>query len=315
MIDSKSTTLTDIPVIATLDEFYSVACGLGQNMIEVYKNLTGEMETCRNDETAQVFEDLVGRETTYINSVCELAKNAGANVGADIGDFWLASGLWSDLAREIAENPYLMTPYRALRLAVINEERVFEILSTLAANQQNDVIRRHAEVLARAKLSEIAQLRLRRRRASRSEIKTAIDKAGLGTPPAGMDSFRRTLQTVHAIVRTITLIVRDSWASEMTVETKQILQGLLEDFRDFPDELVVGEERVALETRVKQANDNLFSALKSLLRELESAVDLFLGFAESARSEEVVHAAQTKAERYVHRIAKIRNELNLITLK
>ena len=213
------------------------------------------------------------------------------------------------LAREIADNPYLMTPYRALRLAVINKERIFEILSTLAANQDDDVIRRHAELLAQGQLSEIAQLRLHRRRASRSEIKTAIDRAGLDAPPVEMDNFNRSVQTVHAIVRAMTLVVRDSWTSEMTGETERILQGLLEESRDFPDRLVVDEDRASLEARVRQANDSLFSALKALLRELESAVDLFLGYAESARSEDVAHAAQTKAERYVHLIAKIRDEL------
>lgn len=310
MINSKNSTLADMPAIASLDELYSLANVLGQNMIRGCERLAIEMKTCRNEEAAQIFEDLVARETAHIQSITRQAEKAGATVGVEIDDIWLAQDLRGDLACEIADNPYLMTPYRALRLAVISKERVFEILSILAANQDNDVIRRHAELLAQGQLSEISRLRLHRRQASRSEIRTAIDKAGLDTPPVELDKFDSTVQTVHAIIRTMTLIVRDSWASEMTGETERILQGLLEDFHDFPDALVVDEDRAALEARVKQANDNLFSALKTLLRELESAVDLFLGYADSTRSEDVVQAAQTKAERYVRRIAKIRDELN-----
>lgn len=311
MINSNQPIIVDIPAISSLDELYSIANVLGHNIIGVFERLAVEMEIYRNEETAQVFAGLVDRETAHIHSICQQAASAGAKVGVAIDDVWLAQDLRGDLAREIADNPYLMTPYRALRLAVINKERVFEILSTLAANQDDDVIRQHAELLAQGQLTELAQLRLRRRRASRSEIETAIGEAGLDTPPVGMDKFNGTVQTVHAIIRTMTLIVRDSWASEMTGKTEQILQGLLEDFRDFPDELVVGEDRAALEARVKQANDNLFSALKSLLRELESAVDLFLSYADGAGSEDVIHAAQTKAERYVRRISIIRDELNL----
>lgn len=312
MINSTKPSLSDTPPIASLDEIYSIADALGHNTIGACERLAVEMEACRNDDTARVFEDLAERETVHVQSIARQAETAGAKIGVEIDDIWLAQDLRGDLAREIADNPYLMTPYRALRLAVINKERVFEILSMLAANQEDDVIRRHAELLAQGQLSEIAQLRLRRRRASRSEIKTAIDRAGLDAPPAEMDKFNRTVQTVHAIVRTMTLIVRDSWASEMTGDTEHILQSLLEDFRDYPDELVVGDDRAALEARVRQANDNLFSALKTLLRELESAVDLFLGYAESAGSEDVVHAAQTKAERYVRRIAIIRDQLTPI---
>ena len=311
MLKAKKPTLAEVPVIASLDQLYSIANVLGQNMIGICGRLAKEMETCRNDETAQVFRDLVARETAHNHSIRKQAEEAGATTGVDIDDIRLARDVVGNPASEIAENPYLMTPYRAHRLAVINKERVFEILSTLAANQEDYVIRQHAEVLAQGQLSEIAQLRLRRRRASRSEIKTAIDRAGLDTPPVELDSFNRTVQTVHAIIRTMTLIVRDSWASEMTGETQRALQGLLEDFRDFPDELIADHERAALEAKVKQANDNLVSALKSLLRELESAADLFLSYAESAGSEDVVHAAQTKAERYIRRIARVRDELNL----
>ena len=311
MIDLKRPTIADMLRIASLDELYSIAILLGQNVIGACERLKLELEACRNGPTVQVFEDLADREIAHIHSIRKQAEDAGAKVGVDIDDRWLALDLGGDPAREITDNPYLMTPYRALRLAVINKERVFEILSALAASQDDVVIRRHAEVLAQGQLSEIAQLRLRRRQASRSEIKTAIDRAGLDTPPAEMAKFNRTVQTVHAIIRTMTLIVRDSWTSEMTGETERILQGLLEDFRDFPNELVAEEDRAALEARVKTTNDNLFSALKTLLRELESSVDLFLSYAESGCSEDVVHAAQTKAERYVRRIARIRDELNL----
>ncbi len=311
MIKSPNSILADAPPITSPDHLFSVVLALGQNTVKFCERLADEMKTMQNGDTAQVFSDLALREREHINSVLAQAEQAGAEIDAEIDNIWLERDLRGDLAREIADNPYLMTPYRALRLAVINKERIFEILSTLAANQENDAIRQHAESLARMELAEIAELRLRRRRASRSEVETAIEKSGLGKPPLELENFNKIAETVHAIIRTLTLTVRETWASELTAQTGEVLDGILDDFQDFPDVLTTGENRAALEAGIRQHNDSLFAALKTLLRELESAVDLFLGYAETTSSEEVVHGAQTKAERYVHRIAKIRDELNV----
>jgi hypothetical protein len=300
----------EVAPIASLDELYSIANVLGHNMVELYKRLAGEMKTDRNNETAQVFEDLATQEIAQNDAICAKAGKAGANIDSDVEAIWLERNFMNDQSREIADNPFLMTPYRAVRLAVINKEQAFDFFSNLSANQDNDAVHRHAESLARAQLSKIAELRLRRRRASRSEIKTVIDKAGLGIPPVELDNFNKTVLTVNAIIRSLTLVVRDSRSPEMTGETKQVLQKLVEDLGDFSDDLMDHEDREAFDAKVKLENENLFSSLKSLLRELESSVDLFLGYAESTNSEQVVHAAQTEAERYVHRIAKIRDELN-----
>ncbi len=315
MIKSPNSVLADAPPITSPGHLFSVVLALGQNTIKFCERLALEMKSMQNDDTAQVFDDLAHREREHINSVREQAEQASAEINAEIDNIWLKRDLRGDLAREIADNPYLMTPYRALRLAVINKERIFEILSTLAANQEDGAIRRHAETLARMELAEIAELRLRRRRASRSEVETAIEKSGLGKPPLELENFNKIVGTVHTIIRTLTLTVRETWASELTVETEQVLDGVLDDFQDVPDGLTSGETRASMEAAIGQDNDSLFAALKTLLRELESAVDLFLGYAETTSSEEVVLAAQTTAERYVHRIAVIRDELSLLTGK
>lgn len=312
MIDPINSASSDMPTITSLDEFYSVVFVLGQNTIKFCERLAGEARRCKNEDTAEVFDDLALRENARVQVIRNLANQTGAEIITEGHEFWSEQDLRDDLAREISDNPYLMTPYRALCLAVINKERVFEIISTLAANQVNDLIRHHAESFAQDELTEIADLRLRRRRASRSEIKTAIDKAGFNTPSIEMDNFNKTVEAVHAIIRTMTLVIRENWASELSDDAKQALEELLADFDYFPDVLVEDADRDVLEVGILQENDTLFSALKSLLRELESTVDLFLSFAEKAGSEDVVAAAQSKAERYVQRIARIRDQLILI---
>jgi len=308
---SAKSLLENLPLVTSLDELYSVATILGRNSANAFESLAEEMATTQNPETARMLKGLAVTENAQIEFVAERAYDVGAKVDAHVEGLSFGQDLRSDLARENADNTYLLTPYRAIQLAVISKERVFEILSTIAGKQEDAVVRQHAEELARRILSEISELRLHRRRASRSEVKTAVQEATHGAVPADMKHFASIVETIHAIIRTITVIIRDTWAPTMTGNTKSVLQGLLEDFSDFPDAVVADDEWQALKAKIRQDNDSLFPALTFLLRELESASDLFLYYAEKSGSEEIANASQVKAARYISRITKIRDELDL----
>jgi len=310
MIKSPKSVLADAPSIASLDELFSIGHTLGENTVIFCDRLAKEMKACGNDDTGQVFEDLALRERERIETIRKQADQVGADVMGNVDGVWHEHDLRGELAREIADNPYLMTPYRALRLAVANKERIFEIITTLVANLNDENIRPHAEALARLELEEITELRLRRRRASRSEIKTAIEKAGLDTAPLEIGVYTEIAHTVDSIIRKMARSVLTAWAPEMTVQTQGVLKELLEDFHDSSATPAKDKDTSVPNIDVLQADGDLFSTLKTLLRELEAAVDLFLGCAENGRSEEVVRIAQAKAQRVVHNIAKIRDELN-----
>jgi hypothetical protein len=312
MKNSQGITSETETTVTSLGELYTAAITLYRNTANTCTRLAKVMEDCRNEEAKKVFRDIVDHEKARIDHITELAQKADVPVEPEINPD-NTQGLKGSMAREIADNPYLMTPYRTLRLAVINKERVFEILASLAANQSDNQIREHAEALARGALSEIAGLRLQRRRASHSEVKTAIADAGFSSPPIKMDDFVDVVRTVDAIIRTIILVVRADWADEPDKRIDTVLKNLHEDFHEFPNALVEGEAKNALEARIRQNNDNAFAALKSLLRELESAVDLFLSYAEKADNEDVVRKAQAKVEGYIKRIAIVRDQLSQIS--
>jgi rubrerythrin len=65
----------------------------------------------------------------------------------------------------------LMTPYRALSMAVRNEERAFAFWSYVAAHADQGEIKRAAETMARQELEHVAKLRKERRRAYHEERK------------------------------------------------------------------------------------------------------------------------------------------------
>lgn len=302
--------LVNTPPITSLDALYAVATLFSRNMATVCGRLAEDMKNIENLETAQVFDDLAKQETDLIKRIRNRADAAGVRHDNRIDDAWHGQELRGETARELADNPYLLTPYRALQLAVFNKERVFEILSTIASKQHDPDISRHAEELARNVLSEISKLRLRRRRASRSEVKTAIHDADLDAPLTNTGQLDRIDEAVQSIVGSIAGVVSDIWASELSDNTRQVLQTLCSNLHDRPEAAVPDDERKSLELRIRQENDTLFSALKFLLRELESALDLFLRHADGARSEAILIAAQTKAQTYVRQIAMLRDILN-----
>lgn len=287
-----------------------MAIALGRTLVKAYVRLAADMEVVRNLETAQILEEIAEQEKRNVDSIHARAHAAGVVASVAIDDAWLEQELKSEVAREIADNPYLLTPYRALQLSIISKERVFEILSMIATEQEDDAVRGPAEAIARETLSDISELRLRRRQVSRSEVNTVIEEANLDIPPVDMVSFNECGQAVRAVVRTMVGAIGDIWVNEMTDETKQVFKELLDDFQDCSTAPLKGEERSRIETRIVHENDNLVSALKSLLRELESAADLFLNHAENARSEDIVLAAQAKAEQYILQTGKIRDALN-----
>ena len=63
----------------------------------------------------------------------------------------------------------LMTPYRALSMAVRNEERAFAFWSYVAGFAEDPEIKKAAEAMAREELGHVATLRKERRRAYHSE--------------------------------------------------------------------------------------------------------------------------------------------------
>ena len=74
----------------------------------------------------------------------------------------------SETAAEI-KTSRLMTPYRALSIAVRNEERAFAFWSYVAGFAEDPEIKKAAEAMAREELGHVAILRKERRRAYHSE--------------------------------------------------------------------------------------------------------------------------------------------------
>lgn len=140
-----------------------------------YAGFAEAMRRVGHHEVAAIFADLAAEERHHVQSVLDLARAAHvapatpatsvpATIGtAEIGPFTLIS------------------PYRALSVAVQAEEKAFTFWAYVASRTTSAEVRQQAEAMARQELVHAAKLRHARRRAYHA------DRARLAAARAGAD--------------------------------------------------------------------------------------------------------------------------------
>ena len=135
-----------------------------------YVRLAQDMQQAGNQSAADLFERMVTEEREHERRLVEWMAADSIEEIADPGPV-----RWFDpkLARtydEEARDPRYSTPYRALALAVTNEENAFRFYTHVAAQADDESVRLQAEALAREELEHAALFRAERRRAYHAEL-------------------------------------------------------------------------------------------------------------------------------------------------
>lgn len=154
--------------VKTLAELVGLANAIEQEAVDRYSLLAETMEKRGEHETAATFRGMCELERKHIERVEHWASRLGESVPLARDFRWL---LPHDIAAswEEAQNSTLLTPYRALAIAVTNEERAFALYAYISAQAAETEVARQAEVMAREELAHAAELRIRRRAAYRRE--------------------------------------------------------------------------------------------------------------------------------------------------
>jgi rubrerythrin len=151
------------------EEVFALAHAMEQEAAARYAALADEMRRLGKVDLAVVFEHLAAEERSHVDSVVRWSKS---RVGAPPDPARISwEGPETFDAQTISEitGSALMTPYRALSMAVRNEERAFAFWSYVAAHAYQGPIKRAAETMARQELDHVAKLRKERRRAYHEE--------------------------------------------------------------------------------------------------------------------------------------------------
>jgi rubrerythrin len=136
---------------------------------ERYTGLAADMLRQNKLDLATVFAELAAAEREHVDSVARWSQSRLGKAPDPALVRWEAPETFgSETAAEI-KTSRLMTPYRALSMAVRNEERAFAFWSYVAGFAEDPEIKKAAEAMAREELGHVATLRKERRRAYHSE--------------------------------------------------------------------------------------------------------------------------------------------------
>lgn len=148
----------------TLRDLVGIANAIEQETVRRYSQLADLMERRGERATAQAFRRMLAEERNDVVAIEQWAHGLGLAVPPVDSFKWLLPAELSDPWDEIAGSA-LLTPYRALAIAVENEERAFSMYSYLAAHARDSGVVAEAEKLAVQALQHAARLRRWRRSA------------------------------------------------------------------------------------------------------------------------------------------------------
>lgn len=155
--------------LQSLDELFALANAMEQEAATKYAELAEEMQRQDRPDLTGVFRDLAAAEREHVDSVQRWSQSRRGKLPDPALVRWEAPETFDSSATAEIKASKLMTPYRALAMAVRNEERAFAFWSYLAAFAADSEIKAAAEAMAAEELGHVATLRKARRRAYRQE--------------------------------------------------------------------------------------------------------------------------------------------------
>lgn len=169
--------------VESAEALLSLACSLEKQAARRYTDLAARMRLRNEARLAALFDFLASIEEKHAAAVTQRAEQViGATSLTDVP----AQQVPENFDAEAGESS-LLTPYRALAIAVRNETRTFAFYSYLAATAPSEPVRRIAEELAKDELGHADLLRRERRKAYRAE--KAAPRRSLAQLPHTLSEF------------------------------------------------------------------------------------------------------------------------------
>ena len=163
--------------LKSLDELFALANAMEVEAANRYAELSEDMRRQNKDTLAEVFAQLAAAEREHVDSVTRWSQSRRGKPPDPALVRWEAPETFdAETARDIGTSR-LATPYRALAMAVRNEERAFAFWSYVAAYSQDSEIKQAAEAMAREELGHVSTLRKERRRAYHNEYEETERRA------------------------------------------------------------------------------------------------------------------------------------------
>jgi rubrerythrin len=154
--------------VKSLEELFAIAAAMEQEAAERYADIATRMRREGHPALAEVFERLSADEQGHLDSVVHWSQRTKGRNPDPALIRWELPETFEDEGVATA-SPQLLSAYRALSVAVRNEERAFGFWSYVAAHAASAEIRQAAETMAHEELGHVATLRRERRKAYQAE--------------------------------------------------------------------------------------------------------------------------------------------------
>jgi len=158
--------------VTSLDELFAIAAAMEHEAATRYAEIAVRMRRDGNSALAEVFARLSADEQGHLDGVVHWSQTTKGQDPDPARIRWELPETFDDEGAATTD-PKLLGAYRALSMAVRNEERAFAFWSYVAAHAEAPEIQRAAETMAHEELGHVATLRRERRKAFHSERRHA----------------------------------------------------------------------------------------------------------------------------------------------
>lgn len=291
--------------IKSADELLAVAYAMELEASRRYRDLCDHMRRQGEEQLAGIFDFLARIEDKHAR---EIDARARAVIGTAVDPTRVRWELPENFDEEETRS-YLLTPYRALAIAVRNEERAFAFFSYLAANAEDDAVRKLAEESAKDELDHAALLRRERRKAWRSRDK---DEMPARPESETVRSVAELLARAAAIERAAAVEHR-ALAAALAAKGDHGLARLFE--QTAVDEQSAGDDAAARLDHEPDRTEMPHPAghahtIRDGLRILEDTFERYAQVSEHSADEALLIEAQKLAERALRRLTYTKGSIN-----
>jgi rubrerythrin len=281
-----------------LAELMSLASAMEEEAVRRYDGLAADMEKIGELGVAGTFLALVEEERDHVAEINRWSIELTGALPLPASRPWTLPPEIGRSWAEVAASTRL-TPYRALSIAVHNEERGFAFYTYVAAHTDPRVAAA-AERLAVEELRHAASLRQERRRAYRRERAARSLDPSFAQATHSLPAFRQQSSRLQAVAAARHRLIAERLAG-LDADTAGMLERIAEEERRAGE----GEARAPQEDATIAVDQSVPALLRAALTEAEKLHDAYLDLADHGRDEQVVAAAQAAAERTMHHLGSI----------
>ena len=267
-----------------------------------YREFADRMRLQGEESLAALFTFLAGIEEKH-------AQQVDVRAQAIVGKTPDPSLVTWDLPESVdrGEQPsYLLTPYRALAVAVRNEERAFAFFAYLASGAEDAAVRKLAEEFAKDELDHAALLRRERRKAwRREEHGGPFGAEGLNRPES-LAALRKQAAAMERAAAEGHRALADSLRDKGDMVTARLFEDAADDETACMQSIVdaLGDDRAGVELTTSPRT------VREGLRVLEYAFERYSDIVDRAADEAVMREAQALSERALRRLAAIAGSID-----